>query len=159
MNAVKKIYLWQNETFGLLLKLLNPALLVMRLYIAQIFFLSGLTKLRDWDSTLFLFQEEYHVPLLPPELAAYLGTGGELLLSPLLALGLLTRFSTIGLFIVNLAAALSLPDMTQAAINLHILWGTTIGLLAVLGGGFISADTVVVRYLNEEDEKELSTIH
>lgn len=149
MNRVKYVYLWQHETFGLLFKLLNPALLVMRLYIAQIFFLSGLTKLRDWDSTLFLFQEEYHVPLLPPELAAYLGTGGELLLSPLLALGFLTRFSAIGLFAVNLVAALSLPDMPQAAMNLHILWGMTIGMLIVLGGGFISMDAFTTRRVSK----------
>jgi putative oxidoreductase len=42
------------------------ALLAARLYVAQVFFLSGLTKLRDWDTTLALFADEYHVPLLPP---------------------------------------------------------------------------------------------
>lgn len=47
-----------------------PAALLARLYMAQVFFLSGLTKLRDWGTTLALFQNEYKVPLLPPELAA-----------------------------------------------------------------------------------------
>ena len=37
----------------------------IRLYISKVFFLSGLTKIRDWDTTLTLFQDEYHVPVLP----------------------------------------------------------------------------------------------
>eukprot|EP01136_Pigoraptor_vietnamica_P014420 Opistho-1_new@56590 len=72
-----------------LLDLLQPlALLVARIYVAQVFFLSGLTKLRDWETTVALFTDEYQVPLLSPELAATLGTGGELVLPVLLFLGL-----------------------------------------------------------------------
>jgi putative oxidoreductase len=56
------------------LDLLQPAAaLLARLYIAQVFFLSGLTKLRDWEITVALFTDEYKVPLLPPALAAALG--------------------------------------------------------------------------------------
>jgi len=51
-----------------------------RFYVAGVFFRSGLTKLRDWDTTLALFADEYRVPLLDPTLAAYLGTGAELAL-------------------------------------------------------------------------------
>ena len=40
------------------------AALAARAYLAQAFFLSGLTKIRDWDITLLLFTEEYKVPLL-----------------------------------------------------------------------------------------------
>ena len=58
------------------------AALAARAYLAQVFFLSGLTKLRDWDTTLLLFTEEYRVPLLSPALAAALGTAGELVLLP-----------------------------------------------------------------------------
>ena len=50
--------------------------LAIRLHVANVFFKSGLTKIDDWDKTVFLFQEEYHVPLLPPEAAAFLGTFG-----------------------------------------------------------------------------------
>ncbi|MEY2840524.1 MAG: hypothetical protein RJB60_2823, partial [Pseudomonadota bacterium] len=60
------------------------ALLAARLFLLSVFFRAGLSKLQDWDSTLFLFQEEYHVPLLPPALAAIMGTAGELGLSALL---------------------------------------------------------------------------
>ena len=54
------------------------ALLAARLYVAQVFWLSGLTKIRDWDTTLALFENEYQVPLLSPAVAAWMGTGGEL---------------------------------------------------------------------------------
>ena len=67
--------------------------LILRLYVANVFFKSGLTKIDDWSTTLFLFTEEYHVPLLPPALAAVMGTAGELGLSALLVLGLAGRFS------------------------------------------------------------------
>jgi hypothetical protein len=58
------------------------AALLARGYVAEAFFKSGLTKLRDWDITLALFQDEYKVPLLPPDVAAVMGTGGELGLFP-----------------------------------------------------------------------------
>ena len=74
----------------------------IRLYIAKVFFLSGLTKIRDWDTTLTLFREEYHVPVLPPELAAFMGAAGELVLPVFLAVGLGTRFAAFGLTFVNI---------------------------------------------------------
>ena len=64
------------------------AAFLARLYVAQVFFLSGLTKLRDWGTTVALFTDEYHVPLLSPQVAAALGTAGELALPVLLVLGL-----------------------------------------------------------------------
>jgi putative oxidoreductase len=95
------------------LEALQPvALLAARLYVAKVFLLSGLTKVRDWDTTLALFMDEYHVPVLPPELAAWLGTGAELLLPILLVLGLGGRISAIGLFVLNAVAVLSLGDMS-----------------------------------------------
>ena len=79
----------------------------IRLYISKVFFLSGLTKIRDWDTTVMLFQEEYRVPLLPPELAAIMGTAGELVLPVFLAIGLATRFAALGLTFVNVTAVVS----------------------------------------------------
>ena len=66
-------------------------LLFCRLWVAWVFFNSGLTKIATWDSTLYLFELEYQVPLLPWELAAYMGTAAELILPVFLALGLLTE--------------------------------------------------------------------
>ena len=121
------------------------ALLGARLYLAQVFFLSGLTKLRDWSSTLALFHDVYAVPLLPPTLAAYLGTAGELVLPVLLVLGLAGRFAGAGLFVVNLMAALSLmaDDFSPAAQAQHTLWGVLALGLVLWGAGRWSADRVI----------------
>ena len=120
---------------GLLNALQPLAALWARLYVAQVFFLSGLTKLRDWSSTLALFQEEYKVPLLPPELAAWAGTAGELLLPMLLVVGVLGRVPALGLFAVNLVAVLSLGDIAPAALQQHVVWGVLLAALALFGSG------------------------
>lgn len=119
---------------------------IIRLYTAQIFFRSGLTKLRDWDSTLFLFEEEYQVPLLPPDIAAYLGTGGELLLPVLLALGLFTRFAASGLFAVNLIAAISLADLSAIAWLQHAIWGAGAIYIMLHGSRYFSVDYLLKKY-------------
>lgn len=114
--------------------------LAARVYVAQVFFLAGVTKLRDWSSTLDLFAYEYQVPLLPPVLAAWLGTAGELILPILLVLGLGGRVAALGLSGVNVMAVLSLPDMPEAAFQLHVFWGSLLAGLAVYGPGLWSVD-------------------
>ncbi|MEK8049318.1 DoxX family protein [Ideonella sp. DXS22W] len=116
------------------------AQLAARWHVAQVFFLSGLTKLRDWDTTLALFQDEYHVPLLPPGVAAVMGTGGELVLPVLLLLGLGGRFAALGLSVVNVVAVLSLPDMPEPALNLHLFWGSLLLGVLLWGPGRLSVD-------------------
>jgi putative oxidoreductase len=113
--------------------------------VANIFFKSGLTKLNDWSSTLALFHDVYQVPLLPPTLAAYVGTAGELALPVLLVLGLAGRFAGAGLFIVNLVAALSLmtDDFSPAAQAQHTLWGVLALMIALWGAGRWSADRLI----------------
>jgi len=115
-------------------------LLAARLVLAKAFFWAGLTKLRDWDTTLALFHDEYQVPLLPPELAAYAGTGGELLLPVLLALGLGGRFAAAGLFVLNGVAVLSLAEIAPAALMQHQLWGALALWVLVWGPGRLSVD-------------------
>lgn len=117
-----------------------PAILFVRLYIASVFFKSGLTKLRDWESTLMLFEYEYEVPLLSPVVAAWAGTIGEILLPILLAIGLFSRLSALGLFVVNYIAVLSLVDISPAAMNEHILWGSLLVFVILLGGEKLSLD-------------------
>lgn len=121
------------------------ASLVARAYVAQVFFLSGLTKIRDWDTTLLLFNDEYHVPLLPPQVAAVMGTGGELALPVLLLLGAFGRFAALGLSVVNLVAAISLPDIAPAALQQHITWGVLLAALVLYGVGRWSLDHQVLR--------------
>jgi putative oxidoreductase len=118
------------------LQALQPvAQLAARIYVGLVFFRSGLTKIQDWETTMLLFTEEYKVPLLPPTLAAYAGTAGELVLPVLLILGLGGRFAALGLFVVNLMAVLSLQDIAPAALQLHVFWGSVLAMLALWGPG------------------------
>jgi len=123
------------------------AALLARLYVAQVFFLSGLTKLRDWDITLALFQDEYHVPWLPPALAAVMGTAGEVGLPVLLVLGLGGRIPALGLLVVNTMAVLSLPEISSEALQGHVFWGSLLAALAVHGSGCWTLDTLCARWL------------
>lgn len=121
------------------------AALLARLYVAQVFFLSGLTKLRDWETTVALFTDEYTVPLLSPSLAAAFGTLGELALPVLLVIGLGGRFSALGLFVVNAVAVISLSEIAPAALQQHVFWGSLLAGLAIYGLGPWSLDRWVVR--------------
>jgi putative oxidoreductase len=113
-----------------------PALLAARLYVSWVFFASGLQSLRDWDGTLWLYANEFHVAPAPPLLAALLGTAGELLLPPLLAFGLCARFGALGLFVVNAVALLSYMYALQVpAIMFHFVWGGLIAVVALFGPG------------------------
>jgi putative oxidoreductase len=114
--------------------------LAARAYVASVFFRSGLTKLRDWDTTLALFTDEYHVPLLNPAVAAFLGTGAELALPVLLVAGLFGRFAAAGLSVLNVIAVLSLADLPDAALQGHIFWGSLLALLLLWGPGRLSVD-------------------
>jgi len=115
-------------------------LLFARVFVGLAFFRSGLTKLQDWETTLFLFQDEYHVPLLPPEFAAWAGTFGETLLPVLLFAGIATRFAAAGLSVVNLVAVLSLAEVAPAALGQHQLWGALLLVLVLWGGGRLALD-------------------
>lgn len=116
------------------------ALLAARLYVGAAFFRSGLTKIADWETTLALFQDEYKVPLLPPHVAALMGTGGELVLPVLLALGLFGRFGALGLSVVNVIAVLSLEEIAPAALAQHELWGCLLAAVVLWGPGKLSID-------------------
>lgn len=109
--------------------------LAIRLYLFRVFFLSGLTKLRSWDSTLYLFSAEYHVPVLPPAVAAVMGAGGELIFPVLLLLGWQGRFAAAGLFVVNLVAVMSYPGLEPVMIKDHVLWAVLIAYLFFHGVG------------------------
>ena len=122
------------------------AALLARLYLAQVFFLAGLTKLRDWEITLALFQDEYRVPLLPPAWAAVMGTAGEVGLPVLLVLGLGGRIPALGLLVVNTVAVLSLPEISSEALQGHVFWGSLLAALALFGSGRWTLDSLVQRW-------------
>jgi putative oxidoreductase len=120
-------------------------LLAARLYVTDVFWRSGWLKLTAWSSTLDLFRDEYHVPVLPPELAAVVGTFGELFFPALLVVGLFGRLGALGTFAVNAMAVISYSHVLfaegfEAALGNHVLWGTLLLGLTVFGPGKISVD-------------------
>lgn len=121
--------------------------LSLRLYVGWVFFKGGMAKVSDWDATLSLFRDEYHVPLLPPDLAACFGAAGELTLPLLLFVGLLSRPAALGLFFVNLMAVISYPQLfgfdCPAAINDHRYWGILLLVILAFGPGKFSLDALL----------------
>ena len=118
----------------------------LRLYVANVFFKSGLVKIQSWESTLMLFEHEYAVPLLSPALAAWLGTAAELILPPLLALGLASRATAVALFVFNIVAVTSYPDISPAGVKDHVLWGFLLATTFFHGPGPLSLDRLARRW-------------
>jgi putative oxidoreductase len=112
-----------------------------RVYLFDVFFRSGWLKISDWSTTLLLFHNDYHVPLLPPDLAAVLGTAGELGFSVVGVLGLAGRCGALGLFFVNLVAANSFPDISALGLKDHVIWGVLLAVLVLHGPGRFSLDS------------------
>jgi len=125
--------------------------LLARVYLANVFFSAGLTKIANWQSTMYLFEHEYSVPLLSPTLAACLGTGAELILPIFIFLGFGGRLFVIGLFIFNLVATISYEFLWtadgHAGLNDHLQWGLLLLLLWVTNYGKISVDYWIKRKL------------
>lgn len=137
---------WQrhyNRLAALAGRLLDHAVLALaaRVGIAAVFFKSGRTKVEGLltvsDSAYSLFREEYHVPLLPPELAAHLAAYAEHLFPLLLVLGLATRLSAAAL--LGMTAVIQIfvyPDAWPT----HLTWATLLALLVARGAGPWSLD-------------------
>src|SRR6266702_5441870 len=114
----------------------------LRLAVATVFWNSAMTKLANWNTAVELFVEEYKVPLLPAELAAYMAVSIELTMPVLLVLGLATR-----------AAALALLGMTAVievfvfplAWPTHIQWAAMLLVLLCRGPGRLSVDNLLWR--------------
>ena len=136
---------------GLVDRLQPVALLALRLYVSSVFFRSGFVKISDWGATLALFHDEYTVPLLPPDVAACVGAFGELTFPVLITLGLMGRFGAAGLFVVNVMAVISYPQLfgfdCPAGLQMHFVWGTILIVLAVFGPGGLSVDALILRRL------------
>lgn len=119
----------------------SVALLAARLWIAKVFFMSGLVKIKSWSSTTALFEDEYKVPVLPPEVAAYMATAAELSLPVLLVLGLMTPFAALGLFVMTMIIELFIyPGTTD-----HYHWMLLLGVLVTHGSGKFGADFWLVK--------------
>jgi len=137
-----------SRAISVLERYLAPLLdLAIRLYVAAGFFQSGLTKIQSWDTTLALFEEEYQVPLLPPDIAAYLGTAAEDGLPVLLVAGLGGRFAALALFVFNIVAVISYPGLSEAGFVQHQMWGALLLVTLVHGPGKLSIDHLIRRRL------------
>lgn len=135
-----------NKAVGLAEKIPYSAIaLLTRIAVADVFWRSGQTKVDGWqitETTFDLFREEYRVPLIPPELAAYLATIQEHLFSILLLVGLASRLSALGLLGMTLVIQLfvypaNYPD--------HLLWAAALLLIVARGPGVISLDHLLWR--------------
>src|SRR5262245_31752858 len=104
MNALLSLTNVHAALGRLLDHLRSLVLLGTRFYVGWQFWKSGWLKVTSWENTLDLFRTEYHVPLLPPELAALTGAFGELFFPALLFVGLFSRVGALGGFFVNAMA-------------------------------------------------------
>ena len=126
-------------------------LVLMRFYVGYQFWKAGLIKMNAWDSTLFLFEYEYRVPILSPYLAALLGTIGELLFPLMLFVGLAGRLGALGLSVVNVVAVIAYAHVIfspgfESSVNDHWLWGLMLLAIMVFGPGKLSLDCLINRY-------------
>lgn len=132
---------------GLLARIpLSIYALMMRAAIFLIFFQSARTKvdglLTVKESTFFLFQYEYALPLIPPHFAAYIATYSEHLFSVLILLGLATRFAALPLLGMTLVIQIFVYPEAYAV---HLSWAAMLAALAALGGGRFSLDHLLFR--------------
>jgi putative oxidoreductase len=121
----------------------SAVLLFNRFAVASVFWRSGQTKVSGFsirEETFYLFREEYRVPLLPPDFAAYLTTTAEHVLPVLLVLGLASRLSALGLFMMTMVIQLFVfPEGWPE----HILWLALLLSIIMRGPGAISLDQLV----------------
>jgi len=148
ISKTSQIYCSATKMLNMLSPLLDIAL---RLWVAKIFFQSGLTKIQSWETTMMLFQYEYNVPFISPEAAAYLGTSAELTLPVLLVFGLISRPTALALFIFNYVAMISYADISPAGINDHIMWGFMLAVTFFHGPGKLSLDHWLCHRCSNQD--------
>jgi putative oxidoreductase len=120
--------------------------LVARFAVAAVFWRSAMTKVDESfqvkSTTFFLFKEEYKVPIIPPDIAAYLASYQELIGAVLLVIGLATRLTALAF--IGMVAVIQIfvypsgwPD--------HLLWFALLFLLVARGPGAISVDHLIWR--------------
>ncbi|MBC3876045.1 DoxX family protein [Undibacterium flavidum] len=150
MKSFLRIHQISGHVDGFLQKYCSDVFaLGLRVFMSWQFLKSAIAKLGDWTATIELFRDEYQVPLLSPEFAAFAGTAGELIFGALLIAGLFSRLSALGLLLVNIMAVVSYPILWNldcpAALNDHFYWGILLCVSVVFGAGRISLDYWLTR--------------
>jgi uncharacterized membrane protein YphA (DoxX/SURF4 family) len=114
----------------------SPAMmLVIRLWIAHIFWASGTLKISNWSNTIWLFTNEHPVPGMPPLVAAIFGTTFELSCPVLLTLGLMSRLATLPLLVMTAVINFTYDNNIE-----HTYWAMLLGMILFYGPGKLSVD-------------------
>jgi len=109
----------------------------MRLAVGATFFRSGMNKVEDFSNAIVLFRDEYRLPLLPPQIAAYMGTTVELTAPVLLVLGVLARLGAAALLFMTLTIQfLVYPENWPE----HLMWASILAYVLSRGPGALSID-------------------
>ena len=112
----------------------------MRLAVGATFFRSGMNKYQSFDTAITLFRDEYRLPLLPPEIAATMGTTVELCAPVLLVLGVFARFGAAALLFMTFTIQfLVYPENWPE----HLMWASILAYVLSRGAGALSIDRVV----------------
>lgn len=120
--------------------------LAARIAAATVFWRSGQTKVEGFrlkDSTFLLFENEYDVPLLPPELAAYIATIAEHVFPVLLVIGFASRLSALALLAMT---AVIQVFVYPSAWPTHIFWAMALGYVVARGPGILALDHIVRKH-------------
>jgi len=129
--------------------------LLARVSAATVFWRSGETKVDGWtvtQTTIDLFRDEYRVPIIPPEIAAYMAAIQEHLFAVLLIVGFASRLSALGLF--GMTAVIQLfvyPDNWPD----HILWTSVLLLIVARGPGVLSLDHLLFGWRRDNRPKDM----
>lgn len=122
--------------------------LAMRIAIGFVFFNSGLLKARSFEFAVKLFEDEYRLPLLPPELAARLAMSVEIVVPLFIFAGLATRLATLPL--LGMVGVIQLLVYPQAWVE-HLLWTSVLLVLLTRGPGAFSLDYLIERSLGRKE--------
>lgn len=126
--------------------------LAARLYVAKVFWTSGMLRYKDFangnfDNQIFLFELEHPVPGLEPELAAHMTMFAELALPVLLALGLFGRVGAAGILIMT-----AVIEFTYIHATDHILWAFLAGSVFIRGAGLLSLDHLLLKFIRKDSK-------
>jgi len=155
-NLLPMIFSTYSYAAAMLNRLQPISLLLFRLWVALAFWRAGVVKLGDPMGTAYLFNYEYQVPILSPDMAAMLGTYVELIVPWFLAFGLMGRVSASFLFVYNIVAVISYPALWPHGLWIdfignefidHKAWGLMLLALALYGPGKLSIDAALSQWL------------
>jgi len=147
-NMIEPLRRFSNCVFSPLL------VLGIRLFMANIFFQSGLIKFKNylngqWDTTIYLFEDIHPLPGIPAEIAAIGGTIGELVLPVLLAFGLFGRVGAAGLIVMTATIQFGIPAEYDLKNPDHYMWMLLLAVPFIMGPGRLSLDYLILKFIRK----------